>query len=142
MADNPYKKYREQSINTMTQGEMLVLLFETCVKRLNEGVIYIEEKNYAKANESLQKAERIIRYLDSTLDMQYEISMDYARLYDYFIWRITTGNIHKDISMIKEVIPMISDLGKTFKEADRIARQQQFGGADTAEAPTVPAAPV
>lgn len=142
MADNPYKKYREQSINTMTQGEMLVLLFETCVKRLNEGVIYIEEKNYAKANESLQKAERIIRYLDSTLDMQYEISMDYARLYDYFIWRITTGNIHKDISMIKEVIPMISDLGKTFKEADRIARQQQFGGAETAEAPTVPAAPV
>ena len=127
MAENPYKKYREQSINTMTQGEMLVLLFETCVKRLNEGVIYIEEKDYAKANESLQKAERIIRYLDSTLDMQYEIAMDYARLYDYFIWRITTGNIHKDVSLIKEVIPMISDLGKTFKEAERIARQQQHG---------------
>ncbi|MBR6336112.1 MAG: flagellar export chaperone FliS [Ruminococcus sp.] len=139
MADNPYKKYREQSINTMTQGEMLVLLFETCVKRLTEGVMYIEEKDYAKANECLQKGERIIRYLDNTLDRQYEIANDYSRLYDYFIWRITTGNIHKDASLINEVIPMISDLGKTFKEAERIARQQQHGGAaPTAEAPAAP----
>ena len=109
----------------MTQGEMLVLLFETCVKRLTEGVMYIEQKDYAKANECLQKGERIIRYLDNTLDRQYEIANDYSRLYDYFIWRITNGNIHKDVSLINEVIPMISDLGKTFKEAERIARQQQ-----------------
>ncbi|MBR1384955.1 MAG: flagellar export chaperone FliS [Ruminococcus sp.] len=127
MADNPYKKYREQSINTMTQGELLNLLFETCVKRLTEGVMYIEEKDYSKANESLQKAERIIRYLDNTLDRQYEIANDYSRLYEYFLWRIMSGNIHKDVEPINEVIPMISDLGKTFKEAERIARQQQHG---------------
>ena len=96
MAENPYKKYREQSINTMTQGEMLVLLFETCVKRLTEGVMYIEQKDYAKANECLQKGERIIRYLDNTLDRQYEISENLTLLYDYFLRRIMTGNIHKD----------------------------------------------
>ncbi len=127
MAENPYKKYREQSVNTMTQGELLNLLFETCVKRLTEGVMYIEQKDYSKANESLHKGERIIRYLDSTLDRQYEIANDYSRLYEYFLWRIMSGNIHKDAEAINEVIPMISDLGKTFKEAERIARQQQHG---------------
>ncbi len=127
MAENPYKKYREQSVNTMTQGELLGLLFETCVKRLTEGVMYIEQKDYSKANESLHKGERIIRYLDSTLDRQYEIANDYSRLYEYFLWRIMSGNIHKDVEPINEVIPMISDLGKTFKEAERIARQQQHG---------------
>ncbi|MBR1663748.1 MAG: flagellar export chaperone FliS [Ruminococcus sp.] len=127
MAENPYKKYREQSVNTMTQGELLNLLFETCVKRLTEGVMYIEQKDYSKANESLHKGERIIRYLDSTLDRQYEIANDYSRLYEYFLWRIMSGNIHKDVEPINEVIPMISDLGKTFKEAERIARQQQHG---------------
>ena len=111
----------------MTQGELLGLLFETCVKRLTEGVMYIEQKDYSKANESLHKGERIIRYLDSTLDRQYEIANDYSRLYEYFLWRIMSGNIHKDVEPINEVIPMISDLGKTFKEAERIARQQQHG---------------
>lgn len=125
MAENPYKKYREQSINTMTQGELLGLLYDTCVKRLNEGLFFIEEKNYSKANESLQKAERILRYLDGTLDRQYEISENLTLLYDYFLRRIMTGNIHKDAEPIKEVIPMIEDLGKTFKEAEKIARQQR-----------------
>ncbi len=125
MAENPYKKYREQSINTMTQGELLGLLYDTCVKRLNEGVYFIEEKNYSKANESLQKAERILRYLDGTLDRQYEISENLTLLYDYFLRRIMTGNIHKDVEPINEVIPMIEDLGKTFKEAEKIARQQR-----------------
>ena len=125
MAENPYKKYREQSINTMTQGELLGLLYDTCVKRLNEGVYFIEEKNYSKANESLQKAERILRYLDGTLDRQYEISENLTLLYDYFLRRIMTGNIHKDVAPINEVIPMIEDLGKTFKEAEKIARQQR-----------------
>ena len=125
MAENPYKKYREQSINTMTQGELLGLLYDTCVKRLNEGVYFIEEKSYSKANESLQKAERILRYLDGTLDRQYEISENLTLLYDYFLRRIMTGNIHKDVEPINEVIPMIEDLGKTFKEAEKIARQQR-----------------
>lgn len=125
MAENPYKKYREQSINTMTRGELLGLLYDTCVKRLNEGVYFIEEKNYSKANESLQKAERILRYLDGTLDRQYEISENLTLLYDYFLRRIMTGNIHKDVEPINEVIPMIEDLGKTFKEAEKIARQQR-----------------
>ncbi|MGN0623399.1 MAG: flagellar export chaperone FliS [Oscillospiraceae bacterium] len=124
MAMNPYKKYQEQSVATMTQGEMLNLLYETCSKRLNAGVMYIEEKRYDLANENLQKAQRIITYLNNTLDRKYEISQNLSSLYDYFNEQIIKGNIHKDTAVIKEIIPMIDDLGKTFKQAEKLARQQ------------------
>ena len=124
MALNPYKKYQEQSVATMTQGELLNLLYETCSKRLNAGVLYIEEKRYDLANENLQKAQRIINYLNNTLDRKYEISENLSSLYEYFNRQIIHGNIHKDPAVIKEIIPMIDDLGKTFKEAEKIARKQ------------------
>lgn len=125
MAANPYQKYREQSVSTMTQGELLNLLFETCSKRLNAGVLYIEEKKFDLANENLQKAQRIISYLNSTLDRQYEISENLSALYEYFNRQIIHGNVKKDAAVIKEIIPMIDDLGKTFKEAEKLARQKR-----------------
>ena len=36
MLDNPYKQYKEQSIMTMTKGELLVRLYEECSRRLNQ----------------------------------------------------------------------------------------------------------
>ena len=122
MALNPYQRYQQQSVSTMTQGELLNLLYETCSKRLNAGVMYIEEKRYDLANENLQKAQKIISYLDSTLDRKYEISENLSALYDFFNRQIIDGNIHKDVKVIKEIIPMIDDLGKTFKQAEKLSR--------------------
>lgn len=124
MPVNPYKKYQEQSIMTMTQEELLNILFETCVKRMNSAVIYIEEKNYALASENIQKARNILRYLDETLDMSYEISANLSSLYDFFIYQLTNANVKKNAEMIKEIIPMVDELGKTFKEAEKSLRKK------------------
>ena len=43
-----------------------------------------------------QKAQKILRYLDQTLDPQYEISGSLSALYDYFIRRLVEANLHKD----------------------------------------------
>jgi len=56
MSVNPYKKYQEQSISTMTQGELLNILYETCSKRLNSAVANIQEKKYDIANENIKKS--------------------------------------------------------------------------------------
>ena len=125
MAVNPYKKYQEQSIATMTQGELLNVLYETCTKRINTAIIAIEEKKYDVANENIQKAKNIIRHLDETLDKNYEISGSLSALYDFFIYQLTTANIKKNVEMLREVAPMIEELGKTFKEADKIARKKR-----------------
>ena len=119
MAANPYMQYQEQSIMTMTQGELVVKLFDGCLKQLNSAVYYLEEKQYDKANTSLQKAQRIVNYLDASLDMKYEISENLHALYEYFARLIVRANIRKQTEPIKEIIPMIDGLRDSFKQAER-----------------------
>lgn len=121
---NPYQRYQEQSVSTMTQGELLVKLYETCSKRMNAGVYFIEQKNYDKANENLQKAQRILNHLNATLDRKYEISENLSALYDFFVRVIVKANVSKNADELKEIIPMVDGLGSSFKEAEKIVHRQ------------------
>lgn len=122
MAVNPYEKYKQQSVMTMTQGEMLVKLYEEVIKQLSSALISIEKKDYSSSNESLQKAQKILGYLKSTLDFKYEVSNNLSMLYDFFIQRLIDANIKKDTAIIEEVIPMVAELKDAFSQADRLAR--------------------
>ncbi len=122
MPVNPYQKYQQQSVMTMTPGEMLLKLYDEVITQLTAVRQFNEEKDYEKSNASLKKAQRIIRYLDQTLDPQYEISGSLSALYDYFIRRLVDANLHKDNAPIDEVLPMISDLRDTFAQADKNSR--------------------
>lgn len=57
--------------------------------------------------------------------MTYDISDNLSSLYNFFIKTLTTANMKKDSAIILEIIPMIDDLGKTFKEAEKIARKKR-----------------
>lgn len=122
MAQNPYQKYQQQSVMTMTPGEMLMRLYNEVITQLSAAKQFNEEKDYQKANAAFQKAQKILRYLDQTLDPQYEISASLSALYDYFIRRLVDANLHKDNAPIDEVLPMITDLRDTFMQADKATR--------------------
>jgi len=122
MAQNPYQKYQQQSVMTMTPGEMLMRLYNEVITQLSAAKQFNEEKDYPKANAAFQKAQKILRYLDQTLDPQYEISASLSALYDYFIRRLVDANLHKDNAPIDEVLPMITDLRDTFMQADKATR--------------------
>ncbi len=124
MAINPYEQYKKQSVMTMTQGEMLTKLYEEIIKQLNGAILYIDEKSVSKANEALQKSQKILNYLKATLDHKYQISENLDSLYDFFIQEIVQANIKKEIKPIQEILPMIEELRDTFIEADRLARKQ------------------
>lgn len=133
MPVNPYQRYQQQSVMTMTPGEMLLKLYDEVITQLTAVRQFNEEKDYEKSNASLKKAQRIIRYLDQTLDPQYEISGSLSALYDYFIRRLVDANLHKDNAPIDEVLPMISDLRDTFAQADKNSRS---GGSQAAQTGT------
>ena len=93
---------------TMTPGEMLTRLYDELIKQLNAFKEFNHQKDYAHANDSLQRAQRILRHLDDTLDHQYEVSQGLSALYDYFIRQSIMANLHKDDAPIDEIIPMWS----------------------------------
>ncbi len=107
---------------TMTQGEMLVKLYEEVITQLSGAVICIEKKDIGKANRSLQKSQRILNYLKSTLNFKYEISNNLQMLYDFFNQKIVDANISKSTEPIHEILPMIGQLKDSFEQADKLAR--------------------
>jgi flagellar protein FliS len=122
MAVNPYAKYKEQSIMTMTQGEMVVRLYDEIDNQLNRAVVAIEQKDPAKANQALQKSQRIIMHLKSTLNHNYEVAGYLNRLYDFFLSQILEANIKKNTKPINDIMPLIVELRDTFSAGERLAR--------------------
>ena len=124
MAYNPYNRYAQQSVMTMTHGEMLTKLYEGLLKNIHIAINAIESKDYQTSNNALKKAQKIILYLLTTLDRKYPISSNLASLYDFFNYQIIEANIRKDVKPLNDIIPMISDLRDTFIECDRRARAE------------------
>lgn len=120
---NPYQVYKQQSIMTMTQCEMLVKLYDETIKRLNLAIICLEGKDYVGANEALQKAHQIVNYLLVNLNSAYDISKDLAALYEYFLYEILNANLKKDAEKLPEIITMISELKETYLQADKSIRK-------------------
>lgn len=121
MPVNPYQKYQQQSIMTMTPGELLLKLYDESIKQLRQAEEALGQKQYDRANAGMQKAQRIVSHLNKTLVMDYEISKNLEALYDFFIYKITQANIHKDASHLEEILPMLQDLRDAYAQAEKNA---------------------
>lgn len=122
MAVNAYAQYKKQSVMTMTQGEMLLKLYDEVLKQLVRGKQAIEEEDAETRNQALQKAQRILNYLRATLNFKYEVSNNLAALYDYFNQQIVRANIKRETAFLDEVFPMVQELRDAFCQADKMAK--------------------
>lgn len=117
-----YEQYKERSINSMTKGEQLILLFDEVVKSLVKTEIAINENNYELLDASIQKATDIIRYLIDILDMSIPISQDLYRMYDFFLYEFSRIKAGRKVETVLEVKEMVVDMRDAFKEANKIAQ--------------------
>ncbi len=122
MMKQTYQTYKQQSVMTMTSTEMLTMLYDGILKELYLVEKAFEGKNYAEINRGLQKIQRILNHLKTTLDMNYDIAKNLMSLYDYFSWIVTQANLKKDPAKLGEVAEMISELKESYIQADRKAR--------------------
>ena len=114
-----YQQYKAQSINTMTPGELLMLLYDELIKRLARAEIALKNQNYEVFDESIIRCREILRYLDDTLDMQYPISHDLHRLYDFFSYELSRVQVGRNEKVLAEVKPRLTDLRDTFRQAQK-----------------------
>lgn len=121
---NGYQQYKQQSVDTMTSGEMLILLFDGAVKNITLAELALQKQEYTQFDTAITKTDKIIRYLRATLNMQYPISRDLDRLYEYFLYLLTRLRAGRKQEVITELKGHLVDLRDTFKEADRIAANQ------------------
>ena len=125
------QQYKEHSLNTMTQGELLLLLLDELVKRLLRGDLALEEQNYELFEASMERCLDIVRYLYDTLDRQYPVSLQLQRLYDFFCYDLNRIMIGRNKNEMDRLRPLIIDLRDTFREAEaRVSAGKQAGNGD------------
>lgn len=124
MEYNGFQQYKEQSVNTMTQGELLLLLYDELVKHLVRCELALKQENFELLEASADKGMDIIQYLDDTLDRQYPIAGDLHRLYDYFSYQLGRVKIGRNKDVLEEIKPMILELRESFRTADKNCAEQ------------------
>lgn len=121
MYQNGYEQYKMQTVSTMTKGEMLLLLYDELLKRLTRAEIALNEEEYDLFEKAVERSEEIIRYLDKTLNMEYEISVELRRMYEFFLYELSRLKAGRKVAVIQELKPLVTDLRDAFKEASKIS---------------------
>ena len=122
MAVNPYELYRQQEVLSANKGDLLLMLYDGCIKQLKLSRIFIEEKSIQEANNSLLKAQNIIAELMNGLDMQYDIAYQLMELYLFFQQELVEANMKKDIKKVEPVLELMVDLRNTWQQAIQIQK--------------------
>ncbi len=107
---NPYEKYRQQGVLMANPVELVVMLYDGCIKQLKLARIAIQEKNYQNCNLNLQKTQQILMELLNSLDLSFPISKELMRIYDFIIRQTIEINIKKDDKKITGLIEILSSL--------------------------------
>lgn len=128
--NNPYKAYEQNSVVQSTPAELTLMLYNGCLKFLNQSKKAIEAGNIELKNTNLQKAQAILRELSVNLDMSIPMSESLLSLYDYMINRLVEANIKNDLTIIDEVVSLVTDFRDTWKQVIQIDRQQKYGESD------------
>ena len=127
-----YQQYKAQTLNTMTQGELLNLVLDELVKRLLRGDLALKQGDYPAFEAAIDRCIMIVRYLDDTLDRRYEISHQLHRLYEFFCYDLNRIKIGRNQAELDRLRPLITDLRDTFRIAEQnVAAQSRPGGQPT-----------
>ncbi len=119
MAENPYQKYKEEAVMTMTQGEMLLLLYDEMLKRLRASELLLEQKDFKNFEAQLERVAAIIRYLRDVLNYEYAISNQLYQMYDFFLVEIGRIKAARKPKRIDELKQFIQELRDAFREAEK-----------------------
>ncbi|MBQ4040726.1 MAG: flagellar protein FliS, partial [Oscillospiraceae bacterium] len=110
---------KELAVDTMTQGELLMMLYDELVKRLTRADIALAKQEYTIFEASVDRSMDIIHYLDDTLDRQYEISHSLTRLYEYFCYELNRVKLGRNKTELTRVKTMVSELRESFRTAQQ-----------------------
>ena len=126
-----YQQYKQQSLNTMTPGELLLLVLDELVKRLLRGDLALQQRDYELFDASIDRCIAIVRYLDDTLDRKYEISRELHRLYEFFSYDLNRIKIGRNQDELNRLRPLIVDLRDTFRIAEHNVAEQSGANANS-----------
>ena len=125
---NAAEAYKRQQVLNAPPEQLTLMLYNGCLKFIDEGKKAVEGKKFEDANTNLQKAQRIISEFRLTLNMDYEISHQLLPLYNYVYDRLIEGNMKSDSKPLDEAKEIVTELRDAWVAAMKKARAEKGQG--------------
>ncbi len=111
---NPVHAYRQTTVKTANQGQIIVMLYDEAVKQLDYAKRLLENrtKELDKVNDAIGKAQDILTELTVSLDFEQggEMAQNLFGLYMFFNNQLTQANIEKNAEQLGTVRGLLGDL--------------------------------
>lgn len=129
-------KYKQTSIGTASRGQVLLMLYEGCIKFCQQAIDAIHQKKLAEKGNCILKIQDILNELSVTLnhDIGGDVSRELERLYLFMIDQITDANIRNDPKPLEVTQKLLQTLYEGWKGA---VEQSNKSPVSVAEAPAL-----
>lgn len=118
---SPQQKYQQLAAQTATPIQLVLMLYDGAIRFAKQGIEGIEQKRLDVANLNICKTEAIIHELIGSLNFNYPISQDLAKVYEYVLHCLIQANLKKDKSLIEEAIIHLQDLRESWRQISKTA---------------------
>ncbi len=109
--------YRRGEVLAATRGQLVVLLYDGARRFLRKAAVAMREGEVENAHNTLRRAERIIAYLDGTLDFQQgQISQHLHAVYQFHLRYLNTARMSQDAAKLDEVSELLGELRDAWAE--------------------------
>ena len=123
---NPYATYQNNTVTTSTPGELTLMLYNGCLKFIQQAKRATIAGNISEKNTAIQKAQAIISELMITLDSSFSVAKEMLVLYEFANSRLVDGNIKNDTALFDEAAEIITEFRDTWKQVIQMNRQKQY----------------
>ena len=104
--------YKQQSILTATPGQLVVMLYDGCLRFLHQAAYAMREGDVTESGARLSRAEAIIEELLATLDLD-KGGVVASRLQGIYVFcskHLIEARLARDPEMIEKVSELLSEL--------------------------------
>ncbi|MBC6002510.1 flagellar export chaperone FliS [Paraclostridium tenue] len=117
---NPYNTYKQNSVNTASKEQLLLMLLDGAVKYTKIARLAIIDKNMERAHKELVRVQDIFLELMITIDKDSSKYMqNLYNVYEFIKSELSRANIKKDVKIIDNVLPLIEEIRDMWYAVDR-----------------------
>ncbi len=100
------------------------MLYDGAIRFINEAAHAMQQRDYETQNAKLQRAQKILAELISSLDFDKggEIAENLFRLYTYMYNQLVEANINDNLDRLQHVVQLLSELREAW---DAIATESE-----------------
>lgn len=110
------QKLNQNKILTASPQEVITLLYDGAIKFCNMALLGFENNDIEKININIQKAERIIEELVSSLNFDYPVSNDFLNIYKFIYQLLLDANVKKDKEKLERALVELREIKDIWRQ--------------------------